>query len=194
MTWEKQNIADIPTQLWSNGKGYTRIISEGNEKTGSKWRLSIAEITKDSSFSKFSGWERFFILFGQKNLTIFERNGAWKQVVKGSSAPYQFSGDEEVMCSGKNYPVQALNLMTKNIDIKNISILIINKNFHSSDKEKYIFLIPSSGKWMLHTQDAIFILTPGEVWNNTPPSSTNIKIENIQNNSLLFYIEIDSES
>lgn len=51
----------LRTQPWANGAGTTLVIASGPDETDWQWRLSIADITQDCTFSAYPDTQRQFV-------------------------------------------------------------------------------------------------------------------------------------
>ncbi|WP_061471259.1 HutD family protein [Acetobacter senegalensis] len=191
--WQKRVLADIPSVPWRNGHGYTKVIAEGGTEAGFQWRLSVADILKDSSFSIFTGWRRFFALLGQGSLTLSEENGNWSHTVNGSGRPFQFSGEDSVQSSDVHVSVQALNLMVRANVIWNqpVGILLKEAAFIIEETgEAQIFLIPSIGTWSLHEGRSKVRIVPGEIWSSSAQMFSQTLLTQETPESSLFFVKI----
>jgi environmental stress-induced protein Ves len=65
------------TLPWKNGKGSTKeLLVEGNQNEAAfSWRLSMAPVTNDGSFSDFSGYHRNLILIEGNGIRLAHGNG-----------------------------------------------------------------------------------------------------------------------
>ena len=81
---------------WKNGAGWTREIHAEPSADDWTWRLSIAEIEQDASFSKFPGVERELVLLSGNGLRLrFEEGGGAHELLP----PHQrlrFAGERTV--------------------------------------------------------------------------------------------------
>ncbi|MFJ4029077.1 HutD family protein [Paenarthrobacter sp. NPDC089989] len=104
---------NVPRIPWINGAGYTRQIgSRRNAALGDGfiWRLSLADLNGDSTFSSLPGIDRIFTLAssGHVELSI---NGQAHQLGFGRTA--EFPGDADVHIRMVDQgPHLGLNLMT----------------------------------------------------------------------------------
>ncbi|GAN60653.1 histidine utilization protein HutD [Acetobacter cibinongensis] len=191
--WQRRALADIPGVPWRNGDGYTKVIAEGQTEAGFQWRLSVADILKDGSFSIFRGWRRFFALLGQGSLTLSEKNGNWSHTVSGSGRPFQFSGEDVVHSSDVHVSLQALNLMVRNNVMWKQSVEFLLKEAAFTVEEisdGQIFLIPSTGTWNLHEGKSKVRIMPGEIWSSSAQTFSQTLLTQEMPESSLFFVKI----
>lgn len=65
------------TLPWKNGKGSTKelLVEEIENEAAFAWRLSMAPVTSDGSFSDFSGYHRQLILIEGNGIRLAHSNG-----------------------------------------------------------------------------------------------------------------------
>jgi len=91
----KQSFLKVP---WKNGQGFTHEIYKSAASNADRfnWRLSIAEVKMDGSFSNFAGYQR--------NITVLDGAGMTLMVdglSSGVLVPFQsfnFIGDTHTTC------------------------------------------------------------------------------------------------
>lgn len=101
---------------WANGLGTTREIATAasaprgaDQGPGFRWRISLADLTQDSPFSRLPGVDRVFTLLtpGPVHLSV---HGQARRV--DPRVPVAFAGEDDVAVElGSAGPQQALNLM-----------------------------------------------------------------------------------
>lgn len=102
--------AHFRQQPWANGGGTTTELSAGPDREAWDWRLSIASVDGDSTFSTLPGVTRH----------LAPLDGALK-LAFGNSEPQTlarlqvttFAGDQQVTCRLPDGPGRALNLMLR---------------------------------------------------------------------------------
>lgn len=97
-------------ERWANGAGWTRhVASELGGDGRLSWRLSIAEIDADCSYSPFVGLQRHQVLLCGHGFSLDFGDGGGIDVgpPAGEAA---FPGDAAVHCRLRDGPVQVLNL------------------------------------------------------------------------------------
>lgn len=96
-----------PPVLWRNGKGITTEIVR-RETSGAEWRMSIATIADDSSFSSFAGHTRRLMPLASAGLTLVT-DGVEEAIAQ--YATHSFEGECEVAATGVREPGKDLNLI-----------------------------------------------------------------------------------
>ena len=100
--------ADYKVQRWANGRGETVEIARADGPGGMLWRLSVAQVVEDGSFSLFPGVLR--------SLTVIEGPGFF---LRGDGVdlradplvPVAFSGDVAIRAEGVTAPSRDFNVM-----------------------------------------------------------------------------------
>ncbi len=95
---------------WKNGLGWTREIVRVPDHDDWDWRLSIAEIEQDSSFSRFPGIERELVLLRGNGLRLRFEDGASVQL-EPPHGRCRFPGEREVRGELVEGPTHDFNLM-----------------------------------------------------------------------------------
>ncbi len=54
--------AELPSTPWRNGQGQTTEIALAGRPDDFAWRVSLAEVARDSDFSPFPGVDRIIML------------------------------------------------------------------------------------------------------------------------------------
>lgn len=144
-------LAQFPLTPWRNGRGETREIAKGTLGRGSvgtsgihawDWRLSVASLKDDGSFSTFAGVDRIAVLVeGAVTLTSDVQVLSWK--VPGDL--HGFLGDEAFRARVHDAPVRLLNLMTRRASTRAL-VVVHRENFTiaPSGAEK-VFLVVLHG-------------------------------------------------
>lgn len=104
--------ADRTAARWKNGGGVTREIAAGPEGSGMDdfgWRVSLAEVTADGSFSVFPGIDRTLTLAEGAGMDL--AIGGVRRLVDRRYAPQRFPGDEPTDCRLLDGPVVNFNVM-----------------------------------------------------------------------------------
>ncbi len=107
----------VPTP-WKNGGGVTREVARAEADGGWLWRLSVADVTADGSFSQFPGLERI--------LTVIEGEGidlvAPEHVIEARLAqPVRFSGETPIEGRLRAGPIRDLNVI---FDANRVSVKV----------------------------------------------------------------------
>lgn len=97
-------------ERWPNGAGWTRLIASASDAAmGPLWRVSIAEITTDCSYSLFPGLERHQVLLQGEGIAL-EIGGAPAVRIEPPFGQVAFAGHLPVGCTLLAGPVHMFNL------------------------------------------------------------------------------------
>lgn len=104
-------LSQAPEQTWRNGGGTTRELLAWPQAEGWSLRISVAQITRDGSFSTFAGVQRWFAVLRGEGVQL--RWGEAATVLSPDDAPLVFEGAEPPFCELLGGPTQDLNLMLR---------------------------------------------------------------------------------
>lgn len=93
-------------ERWRNEQGWTREITRHPDLVDYHWRVSIAEITQDTQYSTFPGYQRWQVLLHGCGLRLQQIGNLTD--VAGS---LRFDGSDTVQCQLLDGPVSVLNLI-----------------------------------------------------------------------------------
>ena len=106
--------ADFVEQRWKNGRGSTLELAKGADYGPAdmhSWRLSIATLSENGSYSSFFGYQRTQVMLQGDEVQLDFASGKQQRLHKLNLA--SFSGDEAVSCSLANGSTATMfNLMT----------------------------------------------------------------------------------
>ena len=100
------------TQRWRNGGGITHQLCRHDDAHGMLWRVSVAEVASDGSFSRFDNTDRIIMLLNGAGFSL-HGVGANPQVLDKPLGPFAFAGEMPIHCSLINGAVRDFNLMTR---------------------------------------------------------------------------------
>lgn len=106
---------DFRTMAWKNGGGETTeiIVSPpGASMDDFDWRVSIARVASNGSFSLFPGIDRSLMLLEGAGMTL-EIEGIGKRCLTSESDSLAFPGDIGVQSRLSDGPILDLNVMTR---------------------------------------------------------------------------------
>jgi environmental stress-induced protein Ves len=107
--------AALKEQRWRNGGGVTRELAAGDAGADGLpgWRLSLADITSDGSFSQYPGVDRIFTIV-DGDVAFLTVDGSQHRMER--YRPFRFDGGSSTDCSLPTGPCRALNVMTRRGD------------------------------------------------------------------------------
>ncbi|MDB6163259.1 MAG: HutD family protein [Xanthomonadaceae bacterium] len=95
---------------WKNGTGWTREIARSPSHGDWSWRLSIAEIEEDASFSQFEDVDRELVLLSGNGLQLCFDDGDIHDLLPPHDR-IRFAGERRVTGRLIDGPTQDFNLM-----------------------------------------------------------------------------------
>ncbi len=134
---------------WRNGAGTTREVAfsiDGDGRTS--WRISVADLDRDSHFSLFPHMDRIFVPLAPLTLTV---DGVVTHLATGDQT--RFAGESAVSVS-LVAPTRALNVMTRRgqcraeVDLRDIGAPARTAAYASINlgtKAADVWLLPSAG-------------------------------------------------
>tara|TARA_R110000868_G_scaffold143571_1_gene361817 strand:- start:53601 stop:54200 length:600 start_codon:yes stop_codon:yes gene_type:complete len=107
-TMEIIRFAELTESNWKNGGGITREIACATLGENRIWRLSMADVTRDGSFSEFAEYVRILTVVKGQGMVLHNDGGS---IDADPWIPVQFSGALRVNAQLKSGPLTDLNLM-----------------------------------------------------------------------------------
>jgi len=99
---------------WKNGLGSTlELLKEdlpGN--AGFAWRLSMADVTTDGSFSNFTGYDRCLLLVEGNGITLTHNDGRCDNLTSWLQAAH-FNGDDRTFATLHDGSIRDFNIMSR---------------------------------------------------------------------------------
>jgi hypothetical protein len=108
--------SQIAATPWKNGGGRTREIvcrPTGSGMDRFDWRVSIAQISADGSFSTFLGVDRIIVLLHGAGVRLRSSNGRMDHRLGDRWKPFAFSGDEVIDATLLGGASSDFNVMTR---------------------------------------------------------------------------------
>ena len=158
---------DYQSMPWKNGQGMTSQIAlqadPDQPEAAFLWRLGMATVSQDNSFSLFPGLQRL--------LVVWKGQGLWlNEYLLKPFLGFSFSGDWPVHCRLVGDEVIDLGLIYNPLKIKaQMSELVLDKKHHLINLEEGLYFLFAAEndffiKDILVTEaDTIQIEGPGEV-------------------------------
>ena len=105
--------SDLAVSRWANGAGTTRQVAAEPDDSGIDsfdWRVSIADVVSECSFSAFPGIDRTILLV-EGRVMVLAIDGVECRL--DPLAPVRFWGEADVTCSVPDGPTRDLNIMCR---------------------------------------------------------------------------------
>jgi uncharacterized protein len=108
-------VQDYRIMPWKNGGGSTSELAISPEESGLSgnpfmWRVSIADVVADGSFSRFPGYDRHIMVIEGEGM-VLQAEGGREIELSTAFAPTSFSGDLDVHSRLIRGPVRDFNLI-----------------------------------------------------------------------------------
>ncbi len=147
------DIASLAATPWKNGGGTTREIVRvpaGADLDAFDWRVSIAELTTDGSFSSFPGIDRVIALLEGAGVHMRSRDGAVDHRLTTPLAPFAFSGDQPIDATLIVGQSRDFNVMTRRSHVR-ATVRVLRGAERLPESESGL-LFAARGRW--RAQDA----------------------------------------
>ncbi|MCK0140682.1 HutD family protein [Aliiroseovarius sp. F47248L] len=99
---------DLVETPWKNGGGITRNIAEERDDRGALWRLSMADVDGDGTFSSFPGLTRILTVIKGDGMVLHGPDG---DLQADYANPVRFDGAAPVTATLTQGPIRDFNLM-----------------------------------------------------------------------------------
>ena len=97
----------LPPEPWKNGGGVTRTLAADS---AGRWRVSIADITRNGPYSRFPGYDRVSVVLSGEGVALRGDDAA---VSLRPRVPTAFGGDALLQSTLAGGPVRVLNLFVR---------------------------------------------------------------------------------
>ena len=155
--------SDLAVSRWANGAGTTRQVAaepEGSTIDSFDWRVSIADVVGECSFSAFPGIDRTILLV-EGRVMVLAIDGVACRL--DPLAPVPFGGEADVTCSVPDGPTRDLNIMCRRGEwAASVEVLDACKPVSvAPGSGMTMFLACFAGQWSL-VEPAAHRLGPGD--------------------------------
>jgi len=99
-------------ERWRNGLGWTKVIFTEGTANDWDWRLSIAEIDTDCSFSAFPGCDRVLVLLAGNGIRL-EFDDSTHTDLEPPHGRIAFAGERSVQCHLRDGPTADFNAIVR---------------------------------------------------------------------------------
>ena len=155
--------SDLAVSRWANGAGTTRQVAAEPDDSGIDsfdWRVSIADVVSECSFSAFPGIDRTILLV-EGRVMVLAIDGVECRL--DPLAPVRFGGEADVTCSVPDGPTRDLNVMCRRGEwAASVEVLDARKPVTvAPTSEGIAFVVCFAGQWSLVEPTAHW-LGPGD--------------------------------
>lgn len=107
------NPKSFISQRWKNGQGTTiELLKEViSSSEAFRWRISMADVTTDGSFSTFENYDRTLILLKGKGITLDFKSKS-PAMLNNLLDSTSFAGEDPTFATLHNGPITDLNVIT----------------------------------------------------------------------------------
>lgn len=148
---------------WRNDGGWTREIAAGAasgsilaEGDAWDWRVSRADIERDGEFSTFPGIDRCLVLVEGAGMQLAFDDGDTLKV-SPSQPRVSFAGERALMCSLRDGPVRAFNLMWRRA-VLSAGVDVLSVNGQTTQP-----IAPHHVTWLLHVVTGTLVVDGQEL-------------------------------
>ena len=155
--------SDLAVSRWANGAGTTRQVAAQPDDSGIdsfEWRVSIADVVGECSFSAFPGIDRTILLV-EGRVMVLAIDGVDCRL--DPLTPVRFGGEADVTCSVPDGPTRDLNIMCRRGEwAASVEVLDARRPISvAPTSEMILFLACFAGQWSL-VEPAAHRLWPGD--------------------------------
>jgi environmental stress-induced protein Ves len=182
---ETFDVESLPATLWKNGGGVTREvvrIPAGADLETFTWRVSMAELSADGSFSSFPGIDRVIALLSGAGVHMRSRDGTIDHRLTTPFSPYSFSGDQSIDATLVVGPSRDFNVMTRRSQVRaDVRVIRDQERIGAADSG---LLFAARGRWRV--QDSAgrraYSFAPGAgVWWDAQPLAWDVTPADVDN-------------
>lgn len=141
--------ADCRIMPWKNGQGITTEITvspEGASLSDFDWRISMAQVGADGSFSSFPGIDRTLSVLSSNGIRLAFGDGE-TVTLDATSAPFPFAADRAVDGVLVEGPIIDLNVMTRRGAWTHSVERLTGPGEHRIAGEATLLLVAPDGGW-----------------------------------------------
>ncbi len=109
-------LALCPSMAWRNGGGSMRLVATHPLDGGADdfdWRISVAEVAKDSPFSAFPGYDRCIALISGNGMTLESGDLDLNHRLDNPMQPFYFAGETRIHARLIDGPMQNLSVLAR---------------------------------------------------------------------------------
>jgi hypothetical protein len=166
----------LPATPWKNGGGLTREIVRiplESRMDDFRWRVSIAELSADGSFSTFEGVDRVIMLLSGAGVHLGSSDGAVDHRLDTPLTPFAFAGERDISASLLGNASSDFNIMTRRGSAK--ADVRVVRGVERLDACPAGVLYAARGTWRARIGDADYSMTENSgVWWDEEPTAWSL--------------------
>lgn len=154
-TLEPFDLIQLPAVPWKNGGGVTREVVRiplGADLDAFDWRVSVAEVATDGSFSLFAGVDRIIALLDGAGVHLHASDGSVDHRLERPLEPFSFAGEAPIEASLIAGPSRDFNVMTRRSAAR--AELAVLRGVSDLGESTAGTLLAISGRWELEARGA----------------------------------------
>jgi hypothetical protein len=162
------DVASLQATPWKNGNGVTREVVRvptHAELETFDWRVSIADLNADASFSSFPGVDRVIALLEGAGAHMRSHDGTLDHRLSTPLQPFSFSGDQPIDSALIVGPSRDFNVMTRRSQAR-ADVRVVRDTAQIEESESGL-LFAARGRWRAEDESGrrAFSFAPGAgVW------------------------------
>ena len=137
------SVQDYTSMPWKNGGGVTREVAKSSDSQGLIWRLSLADVTQEGTFSTFPKLSRILTITQGAGMRLIDTDTN-KVLLASLHTPTAFSGDQPITSELIDGTIQDFNVIyDQTKTTANVRIIDGPKHTHIESSEGQIRAIYS---------------------------------------------------
>jgi environmental stress-induced protein Ves len=116
MSFSRWDLATLPESPWPNGAGTLKVLAsepEGADLAALHWRVSVATVSQDSTFSALPGFDRCIALLTGQGMQLTSAATASVHWLGERLAPFHFPGETVFEACLPHGPVENLSVLVR---------------------------------------------------------------------------------
>lgn len=116
MSMRRWDLATLPESPWPNGAGTLKVLAsepEGADLASLRWRISVATVAQDATFSCLPGFDRCIALLDGQGMQLTSVAPATAHWLGDPLVPFHFSGETVFEATLPNGPIRNLSVLVR---------------------------------------------------------------------------------
>jgi uncharacterized protein len=151
------SLEEIPAVPWKNGGGKTREIAcspDGATLADFDWRVSVADVRSDGTFSVFENTDRSIALLSGNGMLLANAQTTLHHVLTQRFAPFLFRGEERIVATLLDGPTVDFNVMTRR-GVCEASVFVASRDTKIPESKSGV-IFAAVGNWHVEPDGAAF--------------------------------------